>query len=307
MNNFETIENTPNIDEDWQKEKDLWEKEVKEEVWPTYERGVQEVKEAYAGLTEVFESKEQNIEDIQKAAHVLNIVAQEALNKFDDISEDILKGASKTSAIFLAADMVSHRARKFFVAVISVAALLEMLIQDNETDKLELLPLDKQNLVDKDYFLNIWEIGNLKVVNTDLYLESFKYGGDNDNGFVVEMDNNLPDEQIRLSHKVLIDEAIKEFINNAKEAMHGKGKVVVGVCQEDNNLCFYVQDNGPGIPKERQKEIWKAKVSTKERGTGMGLCYLKTVIEDLLKGAVTVESEEGKGAKFIISIPKLKK
>lgn len=72
---------------------------------------------------------------------------------------------------------------------------------------------------------------------------------------------------------------------------------------------FSVQDTGIGMAPEKQHKLFKAfsqvESSTTRRygGTGLGLFLTKQFCA-MLGGKITVESEEGKGSKFIITLPK---
>ena len=63
-----------------------------------------------------------------------------------------------------------------------------------------------------------------------------------------------------------------------------------------------MRDDGPGIPPDKMERVFEAYYTTKERGTGLGLAIVKHNAE-LYGGSVRVESELGKGAKFIGKIP----
>lgn len=97
------------------------------------------------------------------------------------------------------------------------------------------------------------------------------------------------------------------FINvlqNAREALAAEGgTVVVGArCTEDYSIEVTIQDNGRGIPPEKRERIFEAYYTTKEKGTGLGLATVKHNVE-LYGGKVRVESELGKGARFILVFP----
>ena len=72
-----------------------------------------------------------------------------------------------------------------------------------------------------------------------------------------------------------------------------------------------MSDNGIGIKKEDQKKIFDRfyRVSTGNRhdvkGFGLGLAYVHKMITEL-KGDIRVESEQGVGSDFIITLPLIK-
>jgi len=97
------------------------------------------------------------------------------------------------------------------------------------------------------------------------------------------------------------------FLNmfkNAKEAMPKGGILIIRTSQEDNNVMIKIQDTGVGIPDEIKDKIFEAFFTTKQKvkGVGLGLSVCYGIVKDH-GGEIRVESEEGKGATFTISLP----
>jgi len=88
------------------------------------------------------------------------------------------------------------------------------------------------------------------------------------------------------------------------------GKIEIVAQTKDDDVIFYVKDNGIGISSERQKDIFKkefSKIITRTHGgTGLGLSICKGIINGL-EGKIWVESVPNKGATFYFSIPKMRK
>jgi len=110
--------------------------------------------------------------------------------------------------------------------------------------------------------------------------------------------------------RIKLTEVFLNLINNAiKFSSKQKEKPVVDVKYEDAGefYQFSVKDNGIGIdPKYHEKVfgIFKRLHSQDEfEGSGAGLGIVKKVIDDH-KGKVWIESEAGKGTKFLFTIPK---
>ncbi|MBE0542997.1 MAG: hypothetical protein IH623_16755 [Verrucomicrobia bacterium] len=98
-------------------------------------------------------------------------------------------------------------------------------------------------------------------------------------------------------------EAVANLLLNAREAVKGQGRIVVGArCLPDYSVEVTVTDTGPGIPPEKMERIFEAYYTTKERGTGLGLAIVKHNAE-LYGGRVRVESKLGNGARIILLFP----
>jgi two-component system NtrC family sensor kinase len=94
------------------------------------------------------------------------------------------------------------------------------------------------------------------------------------------------------------------IIKNAKEAMPKGGTLLVRTSKEDNRILIHIQDTGIGIPEEIRAKIFEAFFTTKQKvkGVGLGLSVCYGIIKDH-GGEIRVESEEGKGTTFVISLP----
>ena len=67
-------------------------------------------------------------------------------------------------------------------------------------------------------------------------------------------------------------------------------------------LVIRVGDNGPGIPEEIKERIFQPLFTTKDEGTGLGLSIATRIVEEH-GGRLEVESEGGRGAVFVITLP----
>lgn len=108
----------------------------------------------------------------------------------------------------------------------------------------------------------------------------------------VEADDNLKDVFLNV-------------IDNAAQAMHGKGLVSIeGELVDQSLVEVTISDAGPGIPPEILDKIFKVFVSTKENagGNGIGLRWASIYLEGI-GGRINVKSSIGNGAKFIITLP----
>ncbi|MDE1818846.1 MAG: PAS domain S-box protein [Thaumarchaeota archaeon] len=97
---------------------------------------------------------------------------------------------------------------------------------------------------------------------------------------------------------------------NATQAMNNQGSIYLRIkdCQicNDVNKSFVmieIEDTGPGIPKILLNKIFDPLFTTRQIGTGLGLVSCKNIIEKH-GGHIDIKTEIGKGATFIITIPK---
>ncbi|MBN1780593.1 hybrid sensor histidine kinase/response regulator [bacterium] len=132
------------------------------------------------------------------------------------------------------------------------------------------------------------------------------------------------DKQIELAEKQLpidvnpgeITQVFHNIINNALHALQGRqnGLLTVRTWNEHNLVFFSVQDNGPGISEAIRDRIFDPFFTTKAAGndpeaspdmptgTGLGLWMCRETI-DRYHGSIVVDSGEGTGTVFTVSIP----
>ncbi len=84
------------------------------------------------------------------------------------------------------------------------------------------------------------------------------------------------------------------IIDNAIDAMKGKGKLRLRTYSEDGYVVVEIVDNGPGIPEELQARIFEPFFTTKKvgEGTGLGLDTVQRIVKKH-KGTITVDSKPG--------------
>ncbi|HRQ74926.1 MAG TPA: ATP-binding protein [Phycisphaerales bacterium] len=80
------------------------------------------------------------------------------------------------------------------------------------------------------------------------------------------------------------------------------GELMLRVEQQGDEAVVHVIDTGPGIPPEKQGEIFRPYVSTKTGGTGLGLPTARRIVEEH-GGRISVHSTPGKGSDFSIHLP----
>lgn len=104
-----------------------------------------------------------------------------------------------------------------------------------------------------------------------------------------------------------LKEVLVNLIVNACEAMVDGGSISIEEEESSTDslgpvVVMRVSDTGPGIPAPIQEKLFQPFFSTKEEGTGLGLSIAARIVEEH-GGWLDLESEEGQGATFIITLP----
>ena len=122
----------------------------------------------------------------------------------------------------------------------------------------------------------------------------------------VDISFNLPvDEVIVKMNKALIEWVVENLCKNAVDAMEGDGKIELLLFEEEDRAIVEVKDNGKGIKKKDQKNVFTPGFTTKKRGWGLGLSLVKRIVEEYHKGKIFVKySEPGVGTTFRIELSK---
>lgn len=104
--------------------------------------------------------------------------------------------------------------------------------------------------------------------------------------------------------------AIANLLDNAVKYTPVGGRIDFSVSQDQGLVKISVQDSGIGIPKSQKGRLFTKffradnAVGIQTSGTGLGLFMVKNVV-DRHGGKIIVESEEGKGATFIVTLPEI--
>jgi signal transduction histidine kinase len=98
-------------------------------------------------------------------------------------------------------------------------------------------------------------------------------------------------------------QVVWNLVRNAADAASSGGKhVKVGAHKVDEGVCITVEDDGTGIPESLVGRIFDPFVTTKQKGTGLGLATCHAIVTEH-GGRIDVETEVGKGTKMIVTIP----
>lgn len=123
----------------------------------------------------------------------------------------------------------------------------------------------------------------------------------------VEIDSRLDPSSYGLFAAIPSSEfkrVISNLINNAVEALPGKGLVTVRLAANGDDTEIQVRDNGNGIPPDVLSRLGqRGETHGKPGGSGLGLYHAKTSIESW-GGRLAIDSEPGKGTTVAIHLPR---
>jgi two-component system, OmpR family, phosphate regulon sensor histidine kinase PhoR len=126
-------------------------------------------------------------------------------------------------------------------------------------------------------------------------------------GAIIDLDFQATKSELFID-PVHFTNIIHNLIDNAQKYAVLEPKILIKTTLRDNLFVLELSDNGIGISQDAQKHIFEKfyRVPTGDlhnvKGTGIGLYYVKTMIE-AHGGFITVKSELGNGSRFIITLP----
>ncbi len=113
----------------------------------------------------------------------------------------------------------------------------------------------------------------------------------------------LPERPVRCKvDEKLLKQAILNLMINAADAMNSPGELLIKVSINRDKADLEIIDTGAGIDPEVLPRIFDVYYSTKTGGSGLGLSTTRRIVREH-GGTISVESEPGKGTRFVISLP----
>ncbi|MBW1703439.1 MAG: hypothetical protein JRJ50_15275, partial [Deltaproteobacteria bacterium] len=131
----------------------------------------------------------------------------------------------------------------------------------------------------------------LEFLSSELYFKNIRVKRD--------YEDHLPG--IRSDHSKL-RQVFQNLVLNAVSAVEKDGEISLTTRAGQNGITVTIADDGPGIPEEKIEKIFDPLFTTKPEGTGLGLSICLNILHKL-GGNISVKSEPGKGASFVIELP----
>lgn len=241
-------------------------------------------------------------DEIGELAHNFNIMVNE-LNSIEYLRKDFISNIShelKTPIAsiqgftkLLAEDNLSKEEKEEYINII-----LEETdrLSNLSTNMLKLSKLEKQEIVTNkvEYRLDNQIRKAIIMLEEQINKKNIKISLESKELYIFQDEDLIMEIWINL---------ISNSIKNSKE----NGKIKIKVIEEEQKVDVIIQDNGIGIPKEKQEKVfekfYQIEKSRTSEGSGLGLAIVKRIV-DLIKGKIKLESKENEGTKITVSIPK---
>jgi two-component system NtrC family sensor kinase len=101
-----------------------------------------------------------------------------------------------------------------------------------------------------------------------------------------------------------LEQLLLALVMNAIDAMPREGTLRIATLAKEKSIVIEVEDDGTGIPPDFLPRLFDPFVTTKEegKGVGLGLAISRSIVERH-NGTICVQSEQGRGTKFTITLP----
>ena len=124
-------------------------------------------------------------------------------------------------------------------------------------------------------------------------------------GVAVRIDAAADDPCV-IGDPVQLQQVIMNLFINALDALEanpaGDRTIALGVATADAQVRVRIEDNGPGIPDHLAARIFMPLVTSKQKGTGMGLAICKSIVA-AHKGEIALVPTGGRGCGFVVRLP----
>jgi signal transduction histidine kinase len=95
------------------------------------------------------------------------------------------------------------------------------------------------------------------------------------------------------------------LMTNAREQIKEHGTITLRTREGEHDIEVRVEDNGGGVPPDLEERVFDLFFSTKAHGTGLGLAIARRICQEH-GGELLLENHPGRGATFIVRLPKSK-
>ncbi|OGE23671.1 MAG: hypothetical protein A3J42_01845 [Candidatus Dadabacteria bacterium RIFCSPHIGHO2_12_FULL_53_21] len=250
-----------------------------------------------------------DLKDTDDKTHGYIIIFQD-LTEVKEL-EDRLRTSEKMALLGQLAAGLAHELRNPLSAISGAVEILSSDVKPTE-DNLRLVRMASQeverlNLLVEDFLILTMPIQKLttlvdfgRIVNdtVESFAKTIRRGN-------IEIINQVENGIYVQADSYRLKQAVWNLLLNSVDAMPIGGLIIIKSKTEENNVVIEISDEGKGIDENFISRIFDPFFTTKEVGTGLGLAIVQKVIEGY-NGNINVVSSRGKGATFVITLPRFK-
>ena len=121
-------------------------------------------------------------------------------------------------------------------------------------------------------------------------------------GAGVRLEVSTPPECTVLGDAQRLQQVVLNLVLNAAQAMQDGGTLLVQLEAADGTARLTFDDTGPGLPPGTRDRLFEPFVTTKEKGSGLGLAVAQRIVEEH-RGRITLGDAPGGGARVEVALP----
>jgi signal transduction histidine kinase len=219
---------------------------------------------------------------------------------FEKIDTHTITDNEKNSSLDDFSAMVSHELRNALSCSLFALEDKDMKTLESSFQNLQNIVDNLEYFSDKEIYPELEEI-DMKEFFTELSQSIELEVEAQEITFKKSIDTGI---EILKTDKSMLFHILMNLLKNAIKFTPKNGEIQFLVLEKNNHLIFEVKDNGVGIAKDNLSKIFERYyTSNNTTGKGIGL-YICKKFAEVLGGSISVESEENKGAVFVLMIPK---
>jgi signal transduction histidine kinase/DNA-binding response OmpR family regulator len=267
-------------------------------------------REGYSAVVVLYDVVSKNDPEWYKLLSLLGMTASEVLSS-SALSQD-LKTKEQVSALSIAISKISNECKNHLSELLDYASMLKEVLNGDSNSSIakniicSLKTMHRQ-MNDILVYTNEKELKNENLEAASLVSEIFENDKDYKN---IKAELKLTGaKDIKISgDKDMLSTVFSNMLFNSLEAAatakKDSVKIIVDIKEENDKIIIYFADNGAGVSKEAQKNLFEPfAASTKKGGFGLGLALSRRIIEKH-GGNISYDVKFEEGARFVIKLPK---
>jgi len=228
---------------------------------------------------------------------------------YEELRQQLISSSKLASLGELAAN-VAHEVNNSLQSVINYGAILHQDMEDGDLRKedckaIEIEALRARNIVESLLGIARQERTEKTAVEINDLLHSVSGLAEvRAKGSIAIVENYSREVPLVQGSAEQLRQVFLNLFTNAADAMPDGGRIEVKTSVENRHIIVTVADTGVGIPSHIINKIFDPLFTTKDTGNGLGLTVSLSIIRDH-GGTIKVDSEEGKGTEFTVTLPRL--